>query len=317
MYPTIKPKTYLYTYSCSEEELGLCQMERRALFGQNTNSKVIESPIKLDPSRSPFINGRIDVIFKAGTIDELIEQIKGMPALEPTFKVNVIDPSKYSDTPKIGYEERRQLERRVGLSIPGKANLKNPDALLAIIKVNNRWVFGYYEEAKSVWFLHQTKPHNYSTALGTRVARAVVNIAVPNPLERKVIDPCCGIGTVLVEALSMGIDIVGSDYNPLVMKGARENIAHFGYTGQVILKDIRDVTGYFDAAIIDLPYNLCSVVTDQEQLEMLQSARRFSEKLVLVTVEPIDKIIEEAGFGIVDRCDVLKGRFLRQILVCK
>ncbi|GAA3334615.1 hypothetical protein GCM10020331_103270 [Ectobacillus funiculus] len=73
----------------------------------------------------------------------------------------------------------------------------------------------------------EKKPHSYSTSLSTRVARAVANIAVPDPTGIKAIDPCCGIGTVLVEALSMGINIVGSDINPLVLPGARENIAHF------------------------------------------------------------------------------------------
>lgn len=316
MYPTIEPKTYLYTYSCREEEWNLCQMERRVLFGVHTESKVIESPIKLDPSRSPFINERIGVIFKADTIDQIVKHVASMPELDRTFKVKVIETSRYFDTEKIGYEDRRQIERGVGLAVPGKANLNNPDILFGIIKFNDQWVFGYYEEAKSMWFIHQDKPHNYSTALSTRVARAIVNIAVPDPYGVKVIDPCCGIGTVLVEALSMGIDIIGSDYNPLVMKGARENIAHFNYTGQVTLKDIRDVQGHFDVAIIDLPYNLCSVVTEQEQLEMLQSARQFSEKLVLVTVETVDPILKEAGFTIADRCEVLKGKFQRQIILC-
>src|SRR5690606_12520200 len=134
------------------------------------------------------------------------------------------------------------------------------------------------------------------------VARAVVNIAVPDPEGKKVIDPCCGIGTVLVEALSMGIDIIGSDHNPLVMKEARENISHFGLNGSVLLQDIRDVSGSYDVAIIDMPYNLCSVITADEKLEMLQSARGFSKKMVVVTVEQLDTIIEQAGFKIVDSC---------------
>jgi tRNA G10 N-methylase Trm11 len=313
----VEPVTYIYTYSCPEEELALCHLETRALFGVETELKILDSSLKIDPSRSPFINDRIGVIFNEETIEDVIEKVKGLPPLKLSFKVKVINPKKMSGTEKIGFEERRTIERRIGLAVPGKPDLNHPEILFAIIKRQGRWLFGYYEENKSVWFTHQKKPHQYSTALSTRVARAIVNIAAPDPTGLKLIDPCCGIGTVLVEALSMGIDIVGSDNNPLVMKGARENLAHFGLNGPVILRDIRDVTGRFDVAIIDMPYNLCSVITTQEQLEMLQSARRFTKRMVIVTIEPIDGVIKEAGFKIVDRCDVLKGKFVRQIIVCE
>ncbi|GGH81517.1 tRNA G10 N-methylase Trm11 [Pullulanibacillus pueri] len=312
-----EPTTYIYTFSGPEEELALCYLERRMLFKVDTEAKIIESPLKIDPSRSPFIKERLGVILKAATLEQLIEKIKALPAVTLFFKVRVMNLVYGDSHEKIGYEERRKIERQVGLSIRGTADLKQPDIVFALAKFKGQWIFGTYLENKSLWYHHQKKPHQYSTALSTRVARAIVNIAVPNPNGLRVIDPCCGIGTVLVEALSMGIDIVGSDNNPLVMKGARENIAYFGLKGDVILKDIREMSGHFNVAIIDMPYNLCSVVSKEEQLEMLQSARKLTERMVIVTVEPIDDIIKNAGFNIVDRCDVLKAKFKRQVIVCE
>lgn len=96
----------------------------------------------------------------------------------------------------------------------------------------------------------------YSTALSTRVARAVANIAIPHPKGVRAIDPCCGIGTVLVEALSMGINIVGRDINPRVVLGSRKNIAHFELEGTVEIGPIAEVVDDYDVAIIDMPYNL-------------------------------------------------------------
>ena len=125
----------------------------------------------------------------------------------------------------------------------------------------------------------------YSTALSTRDARAVANIAVPNPSGVRVIDPCCGIGTVLVEALSMGIDIVGRDINPLVVGGSRENIAYFGLEGVVTLGPISDVVENYDVAIIDMPYNLFTHITADEQLDIVKQARRFAKKVVIVTIK--------------------------------
>jgi 23S rRNA G2445 N2-methylase RlmL len=115
----------------------------------------------------------------------------------------------------------------------------------------------------------------------------------------------------------MGINIVGRDINPLVLPGARENISHFGFKTEVTLGDIRAVSNYYDVAIIDMPYNLCSVLSSSVQLEMLESARRFAVKVIIITVEMIDSLIEKAGFVIVDRCVAKKGRFSRQVIVCE
>jgi hypothetical protein len=115
----------------------------------------------------------------------------------------------------------------------------------------------------------------------------------------------------------MGINIVGRDINPLVTRGARENIAHFGLVGEVTLGAIQNVDASYDVAIIDLPYNLCSVISPEDQLTMLESAARFASRVVIITIEPIDPVIELAGLVIVDRGMAKKGPFARQIIVCE
>jgi tRNA G10 N-methylase Trm11 len=312
----INPKltTYIYTYSCSEDERSLCALEMRSLFEVESQTSVLESQVKIDPSRSPFIKERMAVIFEGEDLQDLLKQVTTLQLNGATFKVIYV---KNSGLAKVGFDNRRTIEREIGLHINGEADFRNPDRLFGVMDVNGRWVFGDYVESESVWYRHQKKPNSYSTALNTRVARAVVNIAIPDPSGIKAIDPCCGIGTVLVEAISMGIDIVGSDRNHLIIDGARENIVHFGLTGEVTLADIRDVTNHYDVAIIDLPYNLCSVITPEEQLEMLQSARRFAKRVVVVTVERIDKVLINAEFDIIDRAVAKKGLFTREVIVCE
>lgn len=311
--------TYIYHYACAEEEISLCALEIRTLFGKDTASQFnsIESTLKIDPSRSPFIRERIDIMFQGESLGEVMSQVKEMPLVKSTFKVNFISLRDTAVSEKLPYVERKKIERDIGLHVPGKADLHHPKIVFGITFLNGRWVFGDYHENDAIWLQHKSKPHSYSTALNTRVARAIVNIAVPDPIKVKVIDPCCGIGTVLIEALSMGIDIVGSDINPLVMAPVRENIDYFGLEGDVELKDIRDVTGVYDVAIIDLPYNLCSVISDLDKIEMLKSARSFTSRLVIVTVEPINTILEEVGFKIIDRCELRKRKFVREIIVCE
>lgn len=310
-----KKQTYIYTFTCHEDELSLCQLEMRSLFGFHEEANILESTVQIDPSRSPFIKDRIDVIYKANSLDELVQRVSGFK-VEKTFKVILIEHTHTTGLQKIGFEGRRKIEREIGLQLSGQVDLQKPDLLFAVIKGRDHWFLGNYKKSESIWLFHQKKPNHYSTALSTRVARAVVNIAVPTITDKKVIDPCCGAGTVMIEALSMGIDIEGSDLNPLVTQLARENIAHFGYKGKVTLRDIRDVTEIYDVAIIDMPYNLCSVLEPEVQLEMLQNAREFARKVVVITIETIDSLIERAGFIISDRCVAKKGSFTRQILVC-
>ena len=294
----------------------MCALEMRSLFGEESQSHVLESIVKINPSRSPFIKERITLLFEAEILEDLFIQVNTLQLCGATFKVTYVKNSGQKKSERDGFEKRRAIEREIGLHIVGKADLRHPDRLFGVMNVNRRWVFGEYKKSESVWFRHQQKPNSYSTALSTRVARAVVNIAIPKPEGIKAIDPCCGIGTVLVEALSMGIDMVGSDRNPLILPGARENIAHFGFDGEITLTDIRDITGHYDVAIIDLPYNLCSVISPEVQLEMLQSARRIAEKVVVVTVEPIDEILIKAGFSIIDRAVAKKSVFIREVIVC-
>ncbi len=115
----------------------------------------------------------------------------------------------------------------------------------------------------------------------------------------------------------MGIDIVGRDINPLVVEGSRENIAHFGLTGDVNLGPIAEVEENYDVAIIDMPYNLYTHATPADQLAILKDAHPFTEKLLVVTIETMDHMVEEAGFVVTDRCIAKKGLFLREILVCQ
>lgn len=314
--PIIHEPEFIYTFACSADEQSLYSLEMRSLFGMETDSYIMKSSIDIDPNRSPFIKEQIEIMYEGDQMSDILKQVEEIILHESTFKVIFVKINDLSSADKVSYEERRLIERDLGLHIEGEADVHNPDHVFGIVALGGRWYFGKYRKNDALWFLHMKKPRNYSIALGTRLARAVANIAAPAPEGVKVIDPCCGIGTVLVEALSMGIDIVGRDINPHIVQGARENIAHFGYVCEVTFGDISDVSEMYDVAIIDMPYNLFSTTTPEEQLSLLKNARRFATKVVIITIETIDDMIKEAGFTILDRCVAKKRSFARQIIVC-
>lgn len=306
---------YIYTYACHENERRLCEMELTALFGHSPNTEgYIATDKRMDPSRSPFISYRIDILLTGGDPGSVTLQAAELDLQGATFKVVCI---KRGGMLAFSYEEQRELERQIGSRIRGKADMRTPEVTFGLMLIDGNWLLGICHAAESVWLRHKSKPRNYSTGLSTAVARALVNIAVPEPYAVKAIDPCCGMGNVLIEALSMGIDIVGRDINPLAVRGARINLCHFGYgDDRVSLGDLNEVGELYDAAIVDMPYNLCSVLSPVERGEMLRSIRRFSQRTVIVSTEQLEKEIVDAGFRIHDYGTVSKSSFVRHIWVC-
>lgn len=308
---------YIYTYACSEDELDVCHMELRCLFGQAVPPAIFASNASVEVSRSPFIKERIDVMYAGDSLPEIYQQTEQVEVGGKTFKVIFVKTNDLSPAEKIEYDERRAIEREIGLRIEGAADVNHPELVYGIVTLGGRWYFGTYHKNKATWFRQMKKPRSYSIALSTRVARAAVNMAVPQTAGIRAIDPCCGIGTVMVEALSMGIDIVGRDINPLIAAGARTNIAHFGFDSEVALGDIADITEHYDAAIVDMPYNLYSSITPEEQFDILVHARRIADRVVIVAIEAMDEMIGAAGFEIIDRCVAKKGMFSRHLMLCR
>ncbi|WP_110933694.1 TRM11 family SAM-dependent methyltransferase [Paenibacillus bouchesdurhonensis] len=305
---------YIYTYACHDNERRLCEMELNALFGQRPGSVgYVETQRRIDPGRSPFISYRMDVLFTGESLESIAAQAAGLQLNDRTFKVIYL---KQGDVR--GYEEQRDIERQVGSRIHGKAEMRRPEVTYGLMSINGHWSLGICHEAEPVWLHHKHKPRNYSTGLSTLVARALVNIAVPDPHAMKVIDPCCGMGNAMIEALSMEIDIVGRDINPLAVRGARVNLRHFGYDdSRVSLGDLNEVDELYDAAIVDMPYNLCSVLPSEERRQMLSSIERFSRRAVIVSTEQLEEELNRSGLAIHDYGTVSKSSFIRHIWLCE
>jgi len=307
-----KDKKYLYTTNYSKDEESLCKMEIKCLFNKLLHEKHVFSNIYVNPSRSPFIKKCISIMYTGQTIKEIIDQIIMDKLTSANYKVAYITASDES----MGFHEGRSIEFEVGFSILGEAEMKNPEITFGITKVDNRWIFGECESNTSDWLFHNKKPFSYSNALKVNVCRALVNIAVGNNLDCSVVDPCCGIGTVLIEAISMQIDIKGYEINPFIGKNAKTNLRYFGYEDVITIGDMNDIKNKFNVAIVDLPYGIFTQITAGEQLAIMESTRRIADRMVIITFEDMELQITSVGFHIDDRCTVSKGTFKRHIYMC-
>jgi len=303
---------YLYTINFTIDEESLCNMEMKSLFQSAPDRKYFFSQNDVGVSRSPFIKQRLAVSIIGKSLEDLTSQIESQRIHYDDFKVKYVETEE-----RMGVRDRLHIEHVVGGIVFGDAQMRNPKITLGVSMVEGKWVFGEYEKNAAQWLTHNDKPYSYSTALNTRVARALVNIAVCGNLESKVVDPCCGIGTVVIEALSMGVDIRGFDFNAQVIEHAKSNLKHFGYENAVEAIDIHDLSETFDVAIIDLPYGVFTKSTLEEQVAIIDSARKITDKLVLVSIVDMDEYIRRANFQIIDKCHADKGKFRRYITICE
>jgi tRNA G10 N-methylase Trm11 len=309
----------MYVYARHEDEAELCGMELRALLGiskskwaKDEGVRYAVSTLEVPPSRSPWIKLRIRIEVASGTLDELVDKAPKLDAGSGTFKVLYMDTGDKSVN--ADFEEKRAIERRLGAVIRGTASMRRPDRLFGVAYAGGRWIIGEAEEGEAVWLHHNDKPQKYSTALSTRVARAVANIAVPDPRGVRAVDPCCGIGTVVIEAHSMGIHMQGYDRNPLALRGARMNLEHFGYSAALAVKaDMLTLEGHYDAAVLDLPYNLCSKLPEEEELAMLVSLGRLAPRGVIVATSRLNDKLMQTGWLVIDECLVRKSSFVRYV----
>ncbi|WP_245948222.1 TRM11 family SAM-dependent methyltransferase [Paenibacillus sambharensis] len=308
----------LYLYACHEEEAELFAMEARQLFGGTRvpvreGSGYLVSQQLVDPERSPYLKGRLDIAEEADSLERLLDSLSERAPIEEPYKAVFIRTDDDLD-----YDTRLKTERLIGAQLRGNADLRKPVRLIGAARVSGRWLLGEYTASRTDWMKHNSKPQSYSTALPVRAARALVNIAVPRPEGLRVVDPCCGIGTVLLEAMAIGVDIEGYDLNPLAVRGARANLAYFGYPDRVKAADMRGIQNRYDAAILDLPYNKCSVLPDDTLAEMLSALRRITEgTAVIVSIDDISEAVALAGFIVEDSCKLRKGRFARRIYRCR
>ena len=305
--------SFLYFINYQDNERELCKMEMRCLFNREINEKYFFSDIDINASKSPFIKSKIKIIYSDESLDRMVSKIKEDNLSYDDFKVSYVK----SEQGDVQYEDRLEATRKIGFVVNGYPDMHKPRNPLAVTKINGLWIFGEYERNDFKWQKHNDKPYSYSNALGLRMARALVNIAMKDTEEGTLIDPCCGVGTVVIEALDLGIKVKGCEISKQMAYNARENVEFLGYLRDTIVcYDMHKIKDKYDSAIIDIPYGLFSPVTLEEQKAIIHTARNICEKMVIVTFEDMEKFIVEAGFSVIDKCVVPKGNFKRHILVC-
>ncbi len=301
---------YFTNYAKGEKELH--DLEFRILFNANPLNRILISEVDLDSNRSIFIKEKLRVLCYAKSFDELLVQIEKNNYDYENLRVDYL---KYENL-QVTYEERLRQMSAVGATLKGEANIHHPDITLAITVVDDIFYFGIKEKCAHGCDKRQNKPYSYSVSCSTRVARVLSNLAVEHDLNRSIIDPCCGIGTIVLELLTIGVkEVCANELLEKVAKKAEKNLAHYNYQMNVKIGDVKKINQVYDVAILDIPYGHFIKQEEDNQKNILKECARIADKIILLSHVEMNEDIKEVGFRVIDQCTIDKGNFRRYVTI--
>ena len=166
-----------------------------------------------------------------------------------------------------------ELERLIGSLVQGKVDLQNPQEEFRVIVSGSRCYLGRVlwrsDPGRFAGRRPGDRPFFHPGVMMPRMVRALLNISCVRRNET-ILDPFCGTGGMIMEALLLGISGVGSDIDPKMVLGSRMNARD----AAVLLADGRELPfrdESFDAVVTDLPYGQ-SVAIRARSLDSLYHA---------------------------------------------
>lgn len=182
---------------------------------------------------------------------------------------------------------------------------------LLIIKENNSYFFGLTEAVQDFsqyGYVDVGRPARDSRAgmLPPKVAQMMLNLA-GNDRQKIILDPFCGSGTIIQEALRLGYqNIIGSDANPKAITDTKKNLEwlekNFNLKTEVHLQKIKaeNLSQSLPPASVDIivtePYlGDARFINRQNNITSLQPLVSELQELYLETFRQFKKILKPGG----------------------
>lgn len=225
----------------------------------------------------------------------LLEELNITTPLPYCCRARKIHPASIS-TPSL------ELEKMMGQKIHGTVSLKNPGIEYRAIFTDNKCFLGSVlhtiDRGSFAYRNPQRREFFHPGVMMPLMARTMVNLTLVKPGEM-FCDPFCGTGGMLLETELMGIQSIGSDYDPEMLNGCKKNLpdvpciradaAQMPYPNEI-----------FDAIATDLPYGQSTSIgaenLDTLYLNSLKEIRRVLKKggrAVIVTHRDIQSLAKE------------------------
>lgn len=191
-----------------------------------------------------------------------------------------------------GAGEKARYEREIGAAIGGNADLSNPKNIVRAVLTGGRAFVGLQKwelEPKAFALRWRQRQYRHHVSLKPDFARFLVNLARTREGDT-VLDPFCGMGSILIEAGLMGMKAVGSDIDAEMVRACRRNLEIAGLEGTVVQKGIAEfsVPKKVDAIVTDLPYGTAASLHGTKK-----------EALYKIALEKFAELVRLGGFCVV------------------
>jgi tRNA (guanine10-N2)-dimethyltransferase len=241
-------------------------------------------------ARSAYVRTGADVIASAETLDALVEGVCAADFDATAFRIECVRTTDRFDI--------SSLDAIIAVADGMRGffpDLDDPEhRFLLAIRDDGFWFGEIVTEFTRAYRRHHDKPFQTSNALPPRLARALVNIV--SPPARVILDPCCGSGSIPMEAADMALTAIARDRSAVAVGKARGNLAHFGHAVDVEQADARHSLPRADAVITDLPYGIQLDYAENEAREILASCAQAAPVGVFVTKDDITPMLVDAGW---------------------
>jgi predicted RNA methylase len=249
--------------------------------------------------RSAFIQFGARLLAHAAALDNFLDQIAGLTIDATDFCI------ENHCLPGAGKAESlSQVRIAIADRLPYYPNLDHPAHRYALVYRTDGWWFGEKIAFPDMgWKVHDAKPYRTSSSLPSRLARALVNLAGVNP-SQQVINPCCGTGSLMLEAAALGAQVQGSDRNKRMVGMTNRNLAYFHYPFKAVWADARSWDCMGQVLVADLPYNRALISNSDNTAGILAHAVGLAPRAVFVAGEELGDRLLSAGWQIDERCRV-------------
>lgn len=277
--------------------------------------RVVYAPAAVDIARSAYLLYCVSIEAQGESLEELLADCRRRGVAYEGFHVQLLRPP-----PRLKLRSD-EVVLQAANAVTGRPNLSHPRVALAVVAAPAapgggaaRWTLGrIISHGENRWLQGKCRPVHFSSALPQRFSRALVNlVAAPGDT---LIDPCCGIGTPLIEALQAGVVAFGADTNPKMLRGLAENLRHFGFPLRLFRADARRLVGHFEAAVLDFPYGRNLQLDASLCRDILEPLGRAVRRAALVSAQPLDEVLAATGLRVVRRLQVHKGYLVRHVYV--
>ena len=223
------------------------------------------------------------------------------------------------------------VEREVGrilLARGYRADLSHPEMVLRAVITSGKIVLGQEAARTDRSSFEARRPHLkpffHPGVLMPRMARALVNLTQVRAGET-LLDPFAGTCGILIEACLIGVNGVGIEVQPSLVRGALCNLQ--GLDCSLLLGDAKRLPLHdcsIDASVLDTPYGRSAKIMAaskelllKESLEELFRVIRPGRRMAIVADSSIEALIQGAGFVVLEKhTDRVHRSLTRQIFIC-